>query len=533
MKSWLASTGWHRIVLFSLILLLATSCEFLVEVGNIVELLEWPGKIDEMRAEAIVLKDNLPDYPYSTPVPSQDTLMNWITEICETDHRRPGTLDGHQAETWVFNQFENLGLQNVTEEQIPISVWSPSQWSLSVEGQEIPSFFTVYTAFTGSAGITAPMVYVSEGSEEDFMGLDVSGKIAVADVTFGSSDPNLAEALQYFAADPYNQLPRQGERWNIGLRENFPGEFFGAPLFEEQDVYKRAVSKGAIGIALILKDQPSAVNSHYGPYDGVLKSIPGLWIGKYDGEILRSLAQQGKQANLKLQGTVEDGYMANTWGILPGESEDTILITSHQDSPHKGAVQDSSGIAQVLAQAWVWSQIPQQQRPKTLVFVAAAGHMYGGLGGYYFATSHPDIMAKTQTLLTLEHVAAKEVSEASDGSYQETGETNISAMFISHDLETVSATWKAVDDQPVNAISALPTFGFFPPTDASGFVYGSTGAELGEEAELTDGVTFVSWISDPYYLLDEEDTLDKIDQSQLVPSAKLVTELVKNYMMLN
>jgi hypothetical protein len=32
--------------------------------------------------------------------------------------------------------------------------------------------------------------------------------------------------------------------------------------------------------------------------------------------------------------------MRNVWGILPGKSDDTILVTSHHDSPFEGASED-------------------------------------------------------------------------------------------------------------------------------------------------------------------------------------------------
>ena len=58
-----------------------------------------------------------------------------------------------------------------------------------------------------------------------------------------------------------------------------------------------------------------------------------------------------------------------------------------------------------------------------------------------------------------------------------------------------------------------------PTSDASGYV-----------AEA--GVPVVSWIGCPYYLLDEHDTLDRIDFAELLPIARTVTELVRIQMAL-
>jgi hypothetical protein len=527
MRSWRIWQGLRWTVLSLLIALSIVGC------SNLAALLQWPGKIRDIKQEAIALKNAFPTYPGTVPLPDANTLYSWIAEISTPPHRRPGTPTGHWAEAWVAEQFQQLGLTNITTDNIPITVWTPTLWSLSVAGETIPCYFTVYTGFSGEKGITAPMVYVGEGTERDFKRVgDVSGKIVVADIEFASSSAGGFENLKYFVSDPENDLDAAARRWNIGFSKNFPGDFYGMPLFEDQNVYKRAASGGAAAIALILRDQPSANNSRYAPYDGILKPIPGLWIGKYDGMHLRELAKQGKTGRLLLEGTTEPGYMANVWGVLPGQSDQVILVTTHQDSPHQGAVEDGSGIAQLLGQAWAWSQVPIAERPKTLIFVAAAGHMYGALGGYHFAKDHPDILSRTQTLLTLEHLAAKDVTEGAGGKLVETGKPAPSTLFMSHDARVIAAAWKALEQQPVRATTAFPTFGYFPPTDASGFVFGSTGASLGQSAKLTSGVPFISWISDPYYLLDDDDTLDKIDQNNLVPVAESVTEIVKNLMVL-
>ncbi|MHA1466835.1 MAG: hypothetical protein ACTSP6_01990, partial [Promethearchaeota archaeon] len=47
----------------------------------------------------------------------------------------------------------------------------------------------------------------------------------------------------------------------------------------------------ALGLILILRDAPTNINSHWGPYDGTMKPIPALYVGKYDGMKVRELSQ--------------------------------------------------------------------------------------------------------------------------------------------------------------------------------------------------------------------------------------------------
>ncbi len=283
-------------------------------------------------------------------------------------------------------------------------------------------------------------------------------------------------------------------------------------------MYWQSHRRGAAAICLILRDQPSNSNTHYGPYDGMMKPLPGLWIGKYNGMRLRELAKQGREATFTLDSGTEAGVMHNVWGTLPGMSDEVILVTSHHDSPFEGATEDASGAAQVLAQAWAWSQVPKEQRPKTIVFVVDGGHFYGSLGGHTFAREHKDIMERTRILLTLEHLAAKEVTEW-DREYAETGRLAFTVMFTSSQTEVIAGAMKALDRTRPKLTASIPADFFAPApiSDAAGYV-------------LEAGLPVISWIGCPYYLLDAHDTLDKIDRSELKPIAETVTELVKTFM---
>ncbi len=462
-------------------------------------------------------------YEGELSTPDQDTIYSWIQGICQTPHRRPGTECGHQAERWVAEQMREIGLSDVTMDPVPITVWEAERWSLRAGSEEIDSFFVVNTAFSGPEGVEAPLVYVGEGKPKDFKDKDISGKIVVAEVPF----PYLPTGLllkgfgaAYLVSDPGGSLTMGAGQYLNFVRQNFIGEAT-AEEASANDVYWNSYKRGARAICLILRDQPSGSNSHYGPYDGIMKPMPGLWIGKHEGERLRELAKEGARATLMLDGEKREGVMHNVWGVLPGVSEEVILVTSHHDSPFKGAVEDGAGVAQVLAQAWTWSRVPRDERPKTLVFVADAGHFYGSLGGHEFARSHDDIMDRTRILITLEHLAAKEVEEAGR-EYKETGDLALTVMFTSHDPTVVGAVKRALQEEPAKATAVIPAdfFGRAPTSDASGYV-------------LVAGVPVISWIGCPYYLLDEHDTLDKVEKSELEPIAKTTSELIGIFMELD
>lgn len=476
-----------------------------------------------LRKEAENLVPTLPRYGETVELPDAETIYSWIEELCATPHRRPGTDEGHRGEAYVAEKFRELGLEDVTLDPVPLTVWNAERWNLSVAGAEIPSFYVLNTAFTKSEGITAPLVYVGKGRPRDFDAEDVEGKIVVAEVPFPRLPTGILMKLvkaSFALSDPHGWIGIESNQYLNYVRQNFIGGAENADEASDMDVYWQAQKAGAVGICLILRDQPSNTNSHYGPYDGIMKPMSGLWIGKYDGERLRSLARARALATLKLEGSSEPGVMHNVWGVLPGQSDEVLLVTSHHDAPFEGATEDAAGVAQVLAQAWAWSRVPREKRQRTLVFIVDAGHFYGSAGAFTFARQHPEIMERTKVLLTLEHLGGKEVEER-DGLYETTGRLAFTVMFTTPEREIVATVIRALRERPVPATASIPSnfFGPTPTSDALGYV-------------LEAGVPVVSWIGCPYYLLDEHDTLDKVERTVLRPIAETASELVKTFMVL-
>ncbi len=467
------------------------------------------------------LAGSLPAFNGQVDVPDSDEIYSWIEGICQTAHRRPGSPEGHRAESWVADRFRELGLEDVTLDPVPITSWSASSWSLKVGDDDVPSFYIPYTELTGPGGVTGELVYAGKGDRAAFEGRDVRGRIVVAEVTFPVFPTGmLLKGMRsaYFVSDPDGDISLARRQYMNFVRQNFMGGAVDAAHAPDNDAYWNACKAGAAGVCLVLKDQPSGTNTHWGPYDGIMKPMPGLWIGKHEAPYLIGKASQGETATLTLEGTAEPGTMHNVWGVLPGKTDDVIMVTSHHDSPFTGAIEDGAGVAQVLAQARAWSRVPRESRPMTIVFVVDAGHFYGSEGGRAFARSHPDIMSRTRLLVTLEHLAAKEVEE-NGRDYAETGRVALTVMFTTPDPRVVALTVHALKEKPARVTAVIPSdlLAPVPTSDALGY--------------LTEvDVPVISWIGCPYYLLDDQDTLDKVQRDELVPIAETVAEIIKSRM---
>lgn len=480
---------------------------------------------DVMKVRSIARKE-IPNLPEAIPaqIPDSATIYKWIEGLCATPHRRAGTPEGHRGEDYVAAKLREAGVETVTMDPIEMTVWAPTNWKLIIEDQgqrqDFPCFFVVNTQFTGPEGVSGELVYVGEGKPEDFARNSVHGKIVVADVPFSTFPTGLiAKLSEYYLSDPEKSIGWGTKMVMIYIPENFPRQSPGEPP-NPKSVYQNAYKNGAAGIVMILKDQPSNINSYFSPYDRVLKPLPALYIGKSDGVKLRELARRGLRATLIQEGTVSPGITHNVWGMLPGMSDEIIMISSHHDSPFQGATEDAAGISMVLSQAYAWSHVPQEKRPRTLLFACDAGHFYGTIGPPEFVKRHPDLMQRVLIDLNMEHLAAKEVKEEGQ-KLVPTGHVAVPFMFISPNPHLVAAVTRALEQNQTKRILAvsLHLLGKVPPGDGGRYY------EYG-------GVNVINWIAQPYYLLFAEDTLDKIEQKELENLARTATDMVGTFMVM-
>ena len=491
---------------------------------NLLRLIPKMKKIRK-KAEEIIVNTKSSDLEMS--IPTSEEIQQTLEQICKFPHRRIGTNYAHEIEDFLFTKFKEFGLEAVKKERLDLIDWSANNWKLIIqkgnEPIEIPCFYVLNTGFTNKKGITAPLVYVGTGEKKDFKKKDVKDKIVVADIEFPTLPLGklIKLAKLFYVSDPKHVIDEKSELILTFALTNFPPQALGGKR-REDSVYWRAFDRGALGLILILRDYPSNVNSHWGPYDGVMKPIPALYVGKYDGIKVRDLVKEDKvQGTIILEGTKEPSYAHNIWGILPGKSEEMIMISSHHDSAFKGATEDGTGVAMVLSQLQAWANVPKELRPRSLLFCLSAGHLYGGIGAESFARKYKDTIMKDVLVdLNLEHMCAKEVVEdPKTHNFTLTGNLSLGATFISRNENLVAPVIKACREYDIEQMILIPdNFFATPPIGEAGHF--STQANI----------DVIHWIRSPYYLLTAEDTLDKVDMGQLHSTAQCISDLIVSLM---
>lgn len=451
-------------------------------------------------------------------MPSEERIFGWIEELVAIGDRRTGTPSGQLAAAYVKCQFTKLGLENVHYETATSWSWHANKSSLGINGIPIdssPIRFSFVTKgepsqfSTGPDGLTAEIVDVGRGT---LLGLglhDVKGKIVLFNLAFQLPPAGLAPFMEFL--------------WDPGLTVIEPSFFRGNPFLNNlESIAKAAMKAGAVGFVGVLADYFNSNKFGNEFYRRTAITIPGFWVSGKDGAHIRKMMAASKappMATLHMTGSREEAVARTVVGFLPGKSKDAIMVQSHHDSVFSGAIEDASGVSEVLALAQYFASQPPESREKTLMFATFDSHFTGYQQHMAFVKKYITNKATPYNIVanvTLEHIAKQGKMDA-DGNLVILNRPEIRAVFetlgpllttsligtiVNHDLRRTAVLHSNV----LCPLGALPT-------DAS-FI-------------CKAGVPTASFISGPVYMYDAADTLDKVYRDGLVPVAKAFIDLVK------
>src|SRR5258707_2715863 len=283
--------------------------------------------------------------------------------------RIPGTPYDRMTQDWVIGQFKKLGLADVRRQEIAMKpLWYPTAWSaeFTAEGRTtaLKSVFPITESpGTKGAGITAPGVPVGLGTAADFQGRDVKGK-----------------AVMIYS------LPTPGGR-------DHSADWSGA-VWRANDA----------GAAIILVEMGFPGNAQSEPEGAVGAAAPTVTITPDEANLIRDQLDQGRSVSFRLRLATEERRglkTGNIWGVLPGASEEQILVMAHTDAFFEGAMDNASGLAMMLDIARHYAGVPQARRPRILVFLTTPDHHHGSEGIHWVRDNYD--WSKVALIVNAEH----------------------------------------------------------------------------------------------------------------------------------
>jgi hypothetical protein len=340
---------------------------------------------------------------------------------------------------------------DVHRDSYSLARWVASNYTLSAQGPNAPMRSLHATSAypnsgkTGAAGVTGALVDLGRttpnevgGSNPIAITKDIRGKIV------------LIQAPVHGFPFGANFKIWGAYESNVTLPDRIKEAIWANRATPVLDPFKEA---GAAGVILAWEGvSDENAEGQYAPFGKKFADVPALWVGEKTGEELRRLAAAGGQATITLEATITPGAPTDTvYGVLPGASDEIILVHTHSDGPN--AVEENAPIG-VVALAKYLASLPKGTLKRTYLFTMTTGHMAfspTARSWRAFVDTHPDLVKRCVGALTLEHLGARMWIDR-DGTYVPSGE-NQTTMVITQsktlaDLALRSCTG-TIDDRVI------------------------------------------------------------------------------------
>ena len=293
---------------------------------------------------------------------------------------------------WAADQFRQAGIADVKLQPIAqearATFWLPLSWEVRLLADPAFGAGTADVVLTSAMPLSpseipggtlvAPLVYVGTANPSVLDHIDVKGKIAVQ-----------------------LSVPQ------------------GHMVFERGPVVSRAqdlMKRGAVAVFNIVRLPGNELARDFSNCGG-----PCVNLGGRDGHFLESVLDRAARAGttspvrarISLQTETRANLKAeNAVAVIPGRSDEVIVIDAHADAWFDGAGDNADGLAVMIALARHFAR-PENRPDRTLVFIASAGHHSPGINGpRAFIAANPELAKRAVLVLNIEHVAQRNFSPA-------------------------------------------------------------------------------------------------------------------------
>lgn len=273
-------------------------------------------------------------------------MMGWLTELARWV-KLSGTPEEAESLAYVKAQLDGFGYRTrVLEHDAYISL--PGAASAVVDGVALKSITHSMAVSSPPGGLSAPLVYVGEGSEAEFAAIDARGKIVLAE---GIASP--AVALRASRAGALGQLHISPHEH---LHEMCLSPVWGSPAPETQSM---------------------------------LPSTVVVTISQADGEAVKAKLEAGAAPHVELHARVHTGWRRTP--ILEAEIGEPdapfILFSGHHDTWYFGVMDNGAANVTMLEVARLLAaRRGEWKRGLRLCFWS--GHSHGRYSGSAWYADH-------------------------------------------------------------------------------------------------------------------------------------------------
>lgn len=329
-----------------------------------------------------------------------------------------------------------------------------SKWSLTSNGKAIKvAAYNPNSGSTSGEGITRELVLFDINNPV----ADVKEKIAVVPL-WTETDATPPEQRIYTWPGDYMYLsnPETFADPKIPRKQSYAVQMRTEmrQVREAMDLLLERGAAGALWATQVSYDRVAGLYT-FGVPD--LHQMPALYLDRHASAQVIADAKAGKQATLRLVADVVPTETYQLIAYLPGkdygtERDEKIYMVTHTDGP---SISQDNGAYGLLAVAKYFSHIPQNQRPRTIMFYFDCRHYMPGAERVHttnWMADNPNAWDKVVASVGMEHLGQLEYEEIGD-SYRQTGLEEHSRLHVANNDVLVEMAIKSVKDNGVRRVS--------------------------------------------------------------------------------
>lgn len=291
-----------------------------------------------------------------------------LEALVDFGSRFAGTPGEIEARDFIAARFRAYGLENVHFDAFEYLGWWRGTCGLRLErprAQAFDAISLVYSPSTPQGGLTAPVVDVGMGTENEYAQKReaLKGKIVLC----SSANPEEGRA------------PHRREK------------------------YGWAVEAGAVGF-VYARHLPGGLPETGSLRPGRLGEIPAVAVSYETGFALKRLTGKGETVvRMDVQNTAHPTTAYHVVGDVPGQIDEIILAGAHYDGHDisQGAMDDGTGACMVLELARLFGPLKGQLR-RTIRLMAFACEELGVLGSTEYVRAHRAEMDRIALMINLD-----------------------------------------------------------------------------------------------------------------------------------
>ncbi len=378
-------------------------------------------------------------------LPSREEIQQWHVLKDAGGPTFSGSASWASYTDFLETKFREHGMVDILKDPFTYHRWftsddrSSGQWSLSVDGEDIPvASYWAYSGSTGPSGVTAPLVYYDKENPPE----SLEGKIVVFEIpssSRGSSSRAQSDGYEY-ATDP--------ETFGENTFDHFYQVNYVTRFGKLGTILKGSNAAGAVVIFRMGPERAAGIYTF--PPEKAVIGVPGLYLDRNAGRVLKEAALAGRDATLTLQAKEEIAEPYLLAGFLPGknygnENDEIVFLITHTDGPNLS--QDDGGLG-ILGVIQYFSHIPQEDRPRTLLVYLDPQHYKPEQHALDWFEMHPEPTSKIVASIGIEHLGQIEHVERGDD-FVRSGLPEITHIFVQDNDFLIAAAVDAVKQNEV------------------------------------------------------------------------------------